>query len=858
MRPRPILPELLTVQDALARHRDLVVEARRQPRLEGLIWEATLACNLACGHCGNPVEGKEGDGSWQHGRELKTDEVKRIFREVSEDFPPGTLSIGITGGEATLRPDLCEIVAYMRELGFRVSLTTNGFLTGKDPELLDRLVDAGVVLFTISVDGLREGHDRQRGIPGSFDLVVKTLERLRDEHPEVEVVVNTCVTPYNWHDLPGLYGLMQELKIKKWHVGPVSPVGRAVAPLTHLTNEQIRDLLEWMAEKNKPANVEASGIQLTWFCDGWVGSSFEGRVREQGMFFCGAGTRIASVLYDGKAATCLEVRRDIGVQGDLRRERLKDVWERRYEWFREDREKFRKGPCETCAEWDWCQGSSLHLREKDGTLVECIFHRQSQAKPRENGLPSVIETVELAPLTIVEREGVWVVGNDDTGTFAEMPAIGVAIVRALQEEPHVEKARERVRAQHQRDVDVAAFVRSIAAGGFVAKVNGAPLEDAALPPRRRKLFEGVKPESLRWMRSPAFFWACVLPFGAALGAMLADPWYVPGWEDFLVSEIYTLVGLSVFLFFTLLVLKHELGHVLMARALGSRASLGLSTRLAYLVVQTDASNLWVLSKKDRMKVYAAGMATDLFVVGVGTLLLALGREGAVPALAQPTFVAFTKLAVVASVAMILFQFFFQVRTDIYYIVAHGIDCRNLYGDARQWLRHHFGRVVPRWRTVPQPDVSARERPWVRAYALLHFVGVGVFFGYFFGFVVPMLLHVYGNAIGHLWDALRYPGAVPLVTVIDSTAFFFVHIAYFGLVGWLAWRERKRDATGLALRATDDAATRRLLSHPAPQGMLTTVGGKLAQLDPQRARQVAVQLGPHLKAATVRERRKQGS
>lgn len=834
-----------------------MLEAIAQPRLEGLIWEATLACNLACGHCGNPVEGKEGDGPWRHSAELGTDEVKRIFREVAEDFPPGTVSIGITGGEATLRKDLCEIVATMRDLGFRISLTTNGFLTGKDPALLDRLVASGIGLFTISVDGLRESHDSQRGIPGSFDLVVKTLERLRDVHPDVQVVVNTCATPYNWRDIPGVYALMQELKVKTWHLGPVSPVGRARDPLTHLTNEQLRDLLEWMAEKNKPAHVAATGVHLSWFCDGWVGSMFEGRVREAGMFFCGAGTRIASVLYDGKAATCLEVSRAIGVQGDLRKERLKDVWERRYEWFRGEREaKFRKGPCVSCDEWDWCQGSSLHLRQDDGELVECIYRRQAQAKPHEEGLPTVIRSAELNPLTIVERDGAWVVGNEDTGTFAQMPPVGVAVVRALQKEPDVDRARALLRDEHQRDVDVAAFVRSIAPGGFVAKINGLSLPAAELPPRKRKLFEGIAPEKLSWLRTPAYWWACILPFGAALGAMLGDPFYRPSWRDFLVSEIYTVVGLALFAITTLLVLKHELGHVLMARALGSRASLGLGTRLAYIVVETDASNLWVLSRRDRMKVYAAGMATDIFVISVGTILLALGHEGLVPALANATFVAVTKMVIVMSLAMVLFQFFFQVRTDIYYIIAHGLDCRNLYGDARQWLRCRFAWLVPRWRRVPEPDVPPREMRYVRAYGLLHFVGVGVFFAYFFGLIVPTMLHVYGHAITTVWKAIVAPGTAPLLVVIDSAAFFIVHAAYFGIVGYLSWRDRKRDATGLRLdvQTRDDAATRRLLAHPAPEGMLTTVGGKLAQLDPERARQRTLALGPHLKAAMVRAKR----
>jgi hypothetical protein len=95
-----------------------------------------------------------------------------------------------------------------------------------------------------------------------------------------------------------------------------------------------------------------------------------------------------------------------------------------------------------------------------------------------------------------------------------------------------------------------------------------------------------------------------------------------------------------------------------------------------------------------------------------------------------------------------------------------------------------------------------------------------------------------------------------VEVVDSAAFFLVHLAYFGVVGFLTWRERRRDATGLRSESprVEDVATRRLLSHPAPEGMLTTIGGKLATMDPEAARKRAVVLGPHLKAAAVRAAR----
>jgi len=182
-------------------------------------------------------------------------EIKRILSETAEDFDARGISLGITGGEPTLRADLCEVVAHARALGFSVSLTTNCMLTGKDLALADRLVEAGVQLFTISLDGLQEGHDAQRGVQGSFDLVVRTIRHLREKHPQVGVTVNTIATPYNWREVPGVYRLVAELGVPLWNLGPVSPVGRAADPLTHLSDEQLRDLAEWIQEKNKPANV---------------------------------------------------------------------------------------------------------------------------------------------------------------------------------------------------------------------------------------------------------------------------------------------------------------------------------------------------------------------------------------------------------------------------------------------------------------------------------------------------------------------------------------------------------------------------------------------------------------------------
>jgi radical SAM protein with 4Fe4S-binding SPASM domain len=48
------------------------------------------------------------------------------------------------------------------------------------------------------------------------------------------------------------------------------------------------------------------------------------------------------------------------VQGNVRTDRLRDVWEQRFERYR-DRRWLRRGRCAGCGHFARCQGNSLHL-----------------------------------------------------------------------------------------------------------------------------------------------------------------------------------------------------------------------------------------------------------------------------------------------------------------------------------------------------------------------------------------------------------------------------------------------------------------------------------------------------------------
>ena len=54
----------------------------------------------------------------------------------------------------------------------------------------------------------------------------------------------------------------------------------------------------------------------------------------------------------------MERRKEL-IQGNVRQDDFIDVWENKFEWFR-NINKLKSKECEGCNEWKYCRGDSLH------------------------------------------------------------------------------------------------------------------------------------------------------------------------------------------------------------------------------------------------------------------------------------------------------------------------------------------------------------------------------------------------------------------------------------------------------------------------------------------------------------------
>lgn len=328
----------------LAKYREQTL--RPHPILRSLFFELTINCNERCRHCGSHCGELVEQGA------LTTQEYYGILDQVKEDFGTEDLRLCVTGGEPLLREDLFDIMSYAHRLGFAWGMTSNGTLI--TPEVAKKLHKTGMKTISISVDGLKESHDWFRQIPGSYERTMQGIRNLLDEGGFQHVQITSVIHHQNIQELEKMYDVFSETGVRSWRVINIEPIGRAKEqPELLLTREEYIRLFDFIREYRRKGRMEVS-----YGCSHYLGPELEREVRKW-YFLCNAGVYTASIMYNGNIGACLDIeRRPELVQGNIRNDRLKDVWEQEFRIFREDYRK--TGKCKTCKDYKYCAGDAFH------------------------------------------------------------------------------------------------------------------------------------------------------------------------------------------------------------------------------------------------------------------------------------------------------------------------------------------------------------------------------------------------------------------------------------------------------------------------------------------------------------------
>lgn len=136
----------------------------RRPLLS--VFQVNLRCNSSCGYCNLPLNVGR--------KEMSRTEIRGVFSRLYRD---GLRLVFVQGGEPLLRRDLTDILQDLHEIGFHLTVITNG--TKLNAQLVRTFSALGISI-SISLDTLdRTKYEQIRGAD-QLDEVLAGVELLRD------------------------------------------------------------------------------------------------------------------------------------------------------------------------------------------------------------------------------------------------------------------------------------------------------------------------------------------------------------------------------------------------------------------------------------------------------------------------------------------------------------------------------------------------------------------------------------------------------------------------------------------------------------------------------------------------------
>jgi radical SAM protein with 4Fe4S-binding SPASM domain len=328
------------------------IDAAARPILA--VWEITLACDLACGHCGSRAGKPRPD-------ELTTAEALSLVDQLAE---LGVIEVVLIGGESYLRDDWCELIARIAERGMQPLLTTGG--RGMTPERARAAKAAGLVSASVSLDGLEPTHDRQRGVRGSFAAALEAMRYLRDV--DVAVSANTQINRLSMRELPDVLETIIAHGAHSWQIQITVPMGRAADHPDWILQPydllELFPMLDQLAARCREADVLLwPGNNVGYF--GPYETTLRGTLPRGHHVGCGAGVWGIGIEADGTIKGCPSMATATWGSGNVRDARLVDIWERAAP-MRFNRGRTTDGLwgfCQTCYYADTCKAGCTWTSE---------------------------------------------------------------------------------------------------------------------------------------------------------------------------------------------------------------------------------------------------------------------------------------------------------------------------------------------------------------------------------------------------------------------------------------------------------------------------------------------------------------
>jgi radical SAM protein with 4Fe4S-binding SPASM domain len=313
-----------------------------------VVWNFTQACNFSCKHCYQNARKRLED-------ELALDGQIKVVDDLADN---DVVFLAFAGGEPLIAPTFWRVAEHARKRELHLTLATNGSLLTKD--VAKRLADLKFGYVEVSLDSTDpKKHDDFRGSPGYWQKAVEGIKNI--VATGVKTGLSATITRLNFEELDALINFAKELGCHNFYAFNFIPTGRGKEirdlDITPEMREEMLTRLNSHLSEGKIA-IMTTASQFGRAClqlagDGGVvntghygyGPGASTRLLAKYIGGCGAGRCYCAVQPNGVVTPCVFMPLQVG---DLRKERLMDIWERS-EVMRllRDRDD-RTGHCKVC------------------------------------------------------------------------------------------------------------------------------------------------------------------------------------------------------------------------------------------------------------------------------------------------------------------------------------------------------------------------------------------------------------------------------------------------------------------------------------------------------------------------------
>jgi len=170
----------------------------------------TKLCNLNCPYCYDKANINDKDFLSKFKEELTSNQVTHLIKTLKKI---GVNNIRLTGGEALLKQGIFNILEECQ--GMFVTLCTNGLILKENLNKIIQIHPKDLHIH-LSLDGI-ESHKKFRMGSDPYQIV-ELAKKIKKEHPEIYVSINTVLNKENIYELLQIYNLLKDAKIDRWTV----------------------------------------------------------------------------------------------------------------------------------------------------------------------------------------------------------------------------------------------------------------------------------------------------------------------------------------------------------------------------------------------------------------------------------------------------------------------------------------------------------------------------------------------------------------------------------------------------------------------------------------------------------------